>query len=120
MALSKPIKFIDLNVYVLEDIIKYIKFDDLVRFERTNGFWRDAIRSMLERRKTLDEHACPGMATCDKGGHRNPARDWFRRYLPYMKEKMAKQAIIVKCPNLTYIRIGWDGFQMADAIHRKG
>src|SRR5690348_5241968 len=47
MSHSKPIHFTDLNFDIFENVIKYFKFDALVRFELVNSIWRDAIRSLL-------------------------------------------------------------------------
>src|SRR5690348_12052348 len=52
MSYSRPINFSHLNSDIFEHILKYIKFDDLVRFERINGSWKEAIRILLNRRKT--------------------------------------------------------------------
>src|SRR5690348_8363893 len=106
MSLSNMInsfKFCDLNFYLFEHILKYIKFDDLVRFERVNNFWKETIRNLLNRRKTGDDHSCPGLAICDKGGHRFKATEWTNNYTYNSRE--LQLAIEKKCPNLIHLEV---------------
>src|SRR5689334_17526352 len=98
MSYSKPINFSNLNTYILEDIFKYLKFDDLVKFERINSFWKDAIRSLLRRRKTADYHSCPGLDICDKSGHSDLVSSNHA-----LQTKDIAQAFETKCPNSIYV-----------------
>src|SRR5690349_21011558 len=96
MSLSKQVSFDELNIDIFEIILKYLKFDELVRFERVNSFWEEAIGSLLNRRKTLDYHSCTGMATCEKGGHNDRMLEWFSCYLPYDSLRTAYLTILEK------------------------
>src|SRR5690349_9259401 len=101
MSCSKPINFTDLNLDIFEHILKYLKFDELIRFERIDGHWRESIGGLLRRRKTADYHSCPGFELCKKGGHKFIAKDWIDSGKSHVIRRV-QQTIEAKCPNLIF------------------
>src|SRR5689334_6045368 len=103
MSYSKPISFTYLNPDIFEDILKYLIFKDLIRFERINSFWKESVNSLLRRRR-VDYISFPDMYIFDKVSTNFKMSDWFDLDV-HSDPPSLHQATEARCHNLRFISL---------------